>query len=454
MRETVAVNGPLQEHTSLRERATGILDNARTTFGFRTGVAMVVGLVAGFGLPAIDAALDIDLPVFDFASQDVARSLLETVATVTVSVAGLSFSVTVVAFTLASAQLSPRVLRTFSADRLSQTTLAWFLGTFIYCLAVLVRIGSAADGKAVPHLSVTLAIVLAVVAFALFTAFIAHIVRMLQPSTVIEGIRMTGRAAFDPPYPAQVGAEPEAGPAAQRHVSDRRGARPGAAVAAEGVGHVTMLRAAAMLAEATERDGLVVQRVALGEYVTVGTVLAEVWCDDDDDRAQFVEAVRAGFLLGTERTPVQDVAFPIRQLADIALKGLSPGINDPTTAENAMNALASVLVRFAAEQPPSPMRADSDDVVRYVACSPDLDDLVRLGFEQVRVFAAPYPVFSRRLLTLLGRVEDAARRGAVPCSEAARQAALIAEGPDGEVPTGADVEGVRDVYSQRWAARR
>lgn len=448
------MNGPLQEHTSLRERATSVLDRARTTFGFRSAVAMLLGLVTGFGLPAIDAALEVDLPVFDFATQDTARSLLETVATVTVSVAGLSFSVTVVAFTLASSQLSPRVLRTFSSDRLSQSTLACFLGTFIYCLAALVRLGSAAEGAPVPNLSVTLAIVLAVVSFVLFTAFIAHIVRMLQPSTIIDGIRQTGRSAFDPPYPAQVGAEPEALPAAQRSVSERRGARPGSAVEAQSEGHVTMVRAAAMLAGATERDGLVVQRAGLGEYVTPGMILAEVWCDDDDDRARFVDAVRAGFLLGTERTPVQDVAFPIRQLADIALKGLSPGINDPTTAESAMNALAAVLVRFAAEQPPSPMRADSDDVVRFVACAPDLDDLVRLGFEQVRVFAAPYPVFSRRLLTLLGRVEDAARRGAVPCSEAARQAALIAEGPDGEVPTGADVEGVRAAYSQRWAARR
>ena len=87
---------------------------------------MALGLIVGFVLPSVDVSIDI--PVFGFAEPDVARSLLETVATATVSVAGLAFSVTVVAFTLASSQLSPRVLRTFRADRLSQATLTCFLG--------------------------------------------------------------------------------------------------------------------------------------------------------------------------------------------------------------------------------------------------------------------------------------------------------------------------------------
>ncbi len=439
---------------SLRERATGALDAARRSFGFLTGVAMLAGLVAGFALPSIDAALDVALPVFDFAGQDVARSLLQTVATATVSVAGLSFSVTVVAFTLASSQLSPRVLRTFSADRLSQVTLACFLGTFIYCLAVLVRLGSAADGRPVPNLSVTLALLLAFVAFVMFAAFIAHIVQMLQPSSIIEDIGKTGRAALERPYPGQMGTEPKDATVAERDVLGRCPAGPGVPVHARSEGYLTMVRGIEMLSAGAESDGLVVQRVRIGDYLTLGTPLADVWCAEDDDRERLVEAVQNAFVLGSQRTPVQDAAFPIRQLADIALKGLSPGINDPTTAENAMDALSSLLVRFAASRKPSPMRADEDGTVRFVALAVELDDLVRLGFEQVRVFAAPYPVFARRLLTLLKHIEDAARRGGVRCFEPARQAALIAEGPDGEVPTHADVEGVRAEHARHWAPSR
>ncbi len=377
----------LGESASLPERVSSVWDALRSSFGFLSGVAMALGLLVGFVLPSVDAALDVDLPVFALAESDVARSLLQTVATATVSVAGLSFSVTVVAFTLASSQLSPRVLRSFRADRLSQATLACFLGTFIYCLAVLIRLGSTHEGGAVPNLSITLAVVLAIVAFAMFAAFIAHIVSMLQPSSIIDGIRETGRDALQLPYPAGVGDEPTDELAGARAVASARD-RPGTPVLAEREGYVSSLQATRLLTAAASCDGLGVQRVQIGEYVTPELPLADVWCSDAR-RETLASAVRAAFVLGRQRTPVQDAAFPLRQLADVALKGLSPGINDPTTAENALEALTSLLIRSATGQHPSRLRADEHGVVRFVALAPDLDDLVRLGFEQVRVFAAP-----------------------------------------------------------------
>lgn len=444
---------PEAGHASAREHAVGALDALRRSFGFLAGSAMVAGLVVGFALPSLDAELDLDLPVFDFAGQPAARSLLQTVATATVSVAGLSFSVTVVAFTLASSQLSPRVLRTFSADRLSQATLASFLGTFVYCLAVLVRLGSGDNDASVPNLSVTLAIVLAFVSFVMFAAFIAHIVHMLQPSSIIEGIRHTGRAAIESRYPGEVGRAPDDGAEAERELLRLRAARAPVPVLAEREGYLALVRARQLLSAAVESDGLVVQRARIGDYVTPGMLLAEVWCKRDQNGERLARATQDAFVLESQRTPLQDVAFPVRQLADIALKGLSPGINDPTTAENAMDALSSLLIRFAAAEHPSGLRADDAGAVRFVALTADLDALVRLGFEQVRVYAAADPVFARRLLTLLKRIEDAARRNAVRCSEPAWQAALIAEGPTGAVPTQADVEGVRAAHARDWSAR-
>lgn len=439
---------------SLSERASSAWEAMRSSFGFLSGVAMVAGLLLGFVIPAIDGALNVELPVFDFASQDSARSLLETVATATVSVAGLSFSVTIVAFTLASSQLSPRVLRTFRSDRLSQATLAALLGTFIYCLAVLVRLGSTADGQPVPNLSTTFAVILAFVSFVTFAAFIAHIVRLLQPSALIEGIRATGAPIVEAPFPCGLGAEPEDVVAAGRAVAERWTVGSPAEVVAEGAGYVSALRGEAVLTEAAEAGALVAQRVALGEYVAPGTMLAEIWCEDDDRRDALVKTVRAAFVLGSQRTPVQDVGFPLRQLADVALKGLSPGINDPTTAENAMDAAAALLVRSAAGEHPSALRCDADGIVRVVTLAPDLDDLVRLAFEQVRVFAAPYPVVSRRLLTLLARVERAAQDGGVRCFEAARQASLIADAAGSDLPTQADADGIRAEHARLWPSLR
>ena len=435
---------------SLPERVSSAADALRSSFGFLSGVAMVAGLIAGFTLPLLDAALNADLPVFEFADRDAVRSLLQTVATTTVSVAGLAFSVTVVAFTLASSQLSPRVLRTFRSDRISQATLAVFLGTFIYCLALLLRLGSAADGQPVPNLSVTLAMLLAFVAFATFAGFIAHIVRMLQPSMLIQTIHDTGRPLIEAPYPGRLGNAPGDAAAAAREVAQRRAVAPPARVHADEAGYLATLRGQQLLTVAANADALVVQRARIGEYIVPGTLLAEIWTAREDGSDELADSVRATFELGSQRTPVQDPAFALRQLADIALKGLSPGINDPTTAENAMQAATALLVRAAMSEEPSRLRCGDDGVVRLVAHAPDLDDLVRLVFEQVRVFAAPYPVVARGLLRMLAQIDAVA---GARCTEPARQAALVAEGPDGALPTAADVDGVRSSYAELWLRR-
>lgn len=437
------------EGASLADRAKSGWEALRSSFGFLTGVAMAFGLIVGLTLPSIDIALDI--PVFGFAEPDVGRSLLETVATATVSVAGLSFSVTVVAFTLASSQLSPRVLRTFRSDRLTQATLACFLGTFIYCLAVLTRLGSAEEGGSISNLPITLAVVLAIVSFAMFAAFIAHIVTMLQPSSIIDGIRETGRHALESPYPAGVGEEPDED-AVRNALARTRDDGAATLVRAEREGYVSSLHATRLLQAATARDATVVQRVQVGDYVTRALPLADVWCGQDE-RDSLVAAVRSGIVLGRQRTPVQDHAFPLRQLADVTLKGLSPGINDPTTAQNALEAMTSLLIRSTTGEHPSRFRADRHGVVRLVALAPDLDDLVRLGFEQIRPFAASDPSLSRLLLTLLARIDDAAHTAGLPCSEPARQAALIVEGCEGALGTRADVDAVRAQHATLWASR-
>lgn len=101
--------------------------------------------------------------------------------------------------------------------------------------------------------------------------------------------------------------------------------------------------------------------------------------------------------MAAERTFAADPAFPVRQLADIALRALSPGVNDPTTAENAMSALTDVLVRFAADPPVASLRVDEDGQPRLLALVTSFDDLVQIGFEQVQAAAIDQDALKRRL---------------------------------------------------------
>jgi uncharacterized membrane protein len=110
----------------------------------------------------------------------------------------------------------------------------------------------------------------------------------------------------------------------------------------------------------------------------------------------------------------------VRQLADIALKGLSPGINDPTTARNAMEAMTGILIRFAQTDVPSPVRTDDAGVPRFVACSPDLDDLVAIGFTEVAGFASSHPSLASRLVALLDRLRLVAAEMGLPNEAAVR----------------------------------
>ncbi len=409
---------------ALRERAASASDALRATFGMPAALAMALGLVAGLAMPQLDRWLDLHVPLLGFATLEAARGMLETIATVTVAVAGLSFSVTIVAFTLSSNQLSPRVLGSFRRDLISQLTLASFLGTFIYCLAVLARLG-AVGGDRVPSLSISVAAVLAFASFALFAAFIGHITNMLQPSSIIASI-LAEASAENRNYPAEIGEEPRL-PARASAVAASVEAEPGTPVKSDSEGFLTSVRGGRIVDLSEQTGGLVSQVARIGDYVLPGGLLAKVWAPSAEAAADLADRVAGEFELRHQRTVSQDPRFPIRQFADVALRGLSPGVNDPTTAQNAMEAMTARLLGLASTPPPSPVRVDREGRPRFVARSPTFDDLIRVGFDQVRVFAMSDPTFLVRLLELLASLRQAAEREGAAAAEIGRQRAVIIE---------------------------
>ncbi|HEX5983942.1 MAG TPA: DUF2254 domain-containing protein [Solirubrobacterales bacterium] len=398
------------------------LERLHNTFWVPPAAGIVLAIALALALPAVDGWVSLPDAVSFSGGPDTARAVLQMIATVAVSVAGISFSVIVVALVLASQQLSPRVMRSFQRDPVNKGALAVFLSTAAFSLVVL---GSIEDSRdEVPELSVTLAMVAAAISLAVFVLFLHHIVRSLNASSVIRRIAAGGHQAVDAPYPAEAGepaGDAEEAEATVREILGRSARRE---VRAPRAGYLVSVKAADLIALAERCDGFVEQRVAIGDFVLTGGIVGLVWAAEPGVDRLAAGADRA-FVLNEERLVDDDVAFPIRQLADVALKGLSPGINDPTTAENAMDSVADTLVRVARQPAPIMLRLSPGGTPRLRAVAPDLDDLVRLGFDQVRRAGASHPSFSARLLELLGEMRELGGERAAASGEIGRQARAI-----------------------------
>ncbi len=416
------------------------LEALRRSFWLDSAIGLALALILGLLLPAVQGWADVDVPLLDFRTESTAATVLQTIATVSMSVAGISFSVVVVALQLASQQLSPRVLRTFQADRTPQVTLALFVATFVYCLVVLARMPAA--GHEPPELAVAVALGLTTVTFGFFIAFIHDVVNVLQASDLIRRIAVDAQRTVLRRYPDDLGTEPDDPAAAERVVEAAMDRREPREVRSPRAGYVVAVDPD-VIQRLSDCDALLKQKVMIGDFVLTGQIIARLWSDGggDDD---LLERFSREFDLSYERNVVQDIAFPVRQLADVALRGLSPSLNDPTTAENAMNSIADILARFAERGDGVPIRLDDAGDPRFIARAPTLNDLTHLAFEQVRVKAAPYPVFSVRLTEILEELQRAARDAGTDCREAARQAELLAAGVAGEVPTRTDADRVRE----------
>lgn len=334
----------------------------------------IVAVAAGVLLPLVDGALSEHVPYVFQGGSDGARGLLSTIATAMISVTGLVFSITMVVLQLASSQFTPRVLGGFLSQRTTQVTLGIFIASFVFALTVLRSVRGGADGF-VPQLSVTVAFLLVLASMGSFIAFIHHITVSIQVSTVISGIGDRAVALVDELYP-------DAAPVAEATWSPALGT-PHADVTSGGDhGAVTEIDVDVLVSLARELGVVVVAEVQVGDFVTEEMTVVTVWGSGDlADRAR--ARVRGAVLLETQRTMRQDPGFGIRQLVDIAERALSPGVNDPTTAVQAVDELHRILRVLVTRRTPSRYASDEDGAVRVVLRPQAVGDLVNLATEEV-----------------------------------------------------------------------
>ncbi len=378
----------------------------RSSLWFVPALMVLAAFLSAVGMIQLSAIVPRELlmrfPRLFGADAQSSRSMLSTIAGSMATIVGVTFSITVVAVAQASSQYTSRILRNFLNDRPSQVVLGMLAGTFVYCLVLIRTIRGDSDALFIPGLGVLGAFALAIVSIGFLVFFIHHIAESLQASQVLARVRRDTIAAIDRLYPEV--AESATATAAPR-------ADEWQWLNARESGYLQQVDGDALVAWACRCDAVVRLAPKIGEFVVEGTALLAISRLDsgiardtepggaDVKGAALVDACS----IGAYRTVEQDVSFGIQQIVDIAAKALSPGINDSTTAVNAIDTLSAILIRLG----PRPVHPPSwviDNIPRLIAPGHSYEELVGISLDQLRRSASADVGVSVHLIRMIARV--------------------------------------------------
>ncbi|MGZ6621702.1 MAG: DUF2254 domain-containing protein [Solirubrobacteraceae bacterium] len=423
----------------------------RTNLWLVPTIEVVVAVALYFGTHALDKAAlsgSITLPSWmTFGTADAARQILTTLAAAVITVVGIVFSITIVTLTLASTQFGPRMLRNFIRDRGTQFTLGTFVATFVYATLVLISIGPGSRGKNfVPHLSITTAVGLVTLSMAVLIYFIHHIAVSIQLPHVIASIAKDLSRAIDAEA-SDDRVSLESGPSVPELL--RRMTDAGGAVPAPASGYLQFIQHETLIAPAAEKDAVIRLLHRPGHFVVRGHPLATVWPPGAADAVS--RALRVAHITGSNRTLAQDLAFAVDQLVEIAIRALSPAVNDTFTALTCIDWLGESLCKVTTLWLPLRVHRDSHGYVRVITAHVSYARLIERAFEKIRQAGREMPAVFIRQLEALSKI---AQHTTTEEQRALllEQAGLILEASEQSVSQAADRADVQRAYDAVAAA--
>ncbi|ERG65127.1 hypothetical protein L332_11840 [Agrococcus pavilionensis RW1] len=391
-------------------------------------IVMASGILLAIGATSLDTALghDADLPFLLTMTNNAALWLLATVAGAMITTVGVVFSLTVVSLQLASNHFSPRVMRSFIRDRLSQGVIGLLVGTFFYCVLVLPHL-SGEDSDPAPRVSLTIAVALTLITVIGIIVHLDHLARSLQVGNVARAIAVEGEKVVAAASRAPRGLEPV-------EPKDHPIADDAIVVPCQSSGWVSQVSVPGLLHAVPPGTTLRLE-TRVGAYIHAGEPLLRV-SPPVPERAH--RTLAAAVEIADTRTMLQDVDFAIRQLVDIGLRALSPAIHDPTTAIEVILRLGTVLrAVLVAPLPPTGLR-DGSGRVLLSPWNLEHDEYVAHAFDQLRQSSLTEPDVATALLRVLrmlrSHVQDAGQPGSVPAIERQMRLLLDAVGEAGLHP--------------------
>jgi uncharacterized membrane protein len=380
----------------------------RTTFWLVPTVFVLAAVLLFLATFEIDWAVfhgHLSLPFWIVTgSAEAGREVLIGIAAAIITVVGVVFSVTIVALTLASQQFGPRMMRNFVRDVGNQVTLGVFVSTFVYSILTLVAITTTSRGTFVPHLSITVTEALVLVDLAVLIYFIHHIAKSIQLPEVIAGIARDLGRAIDAEFPeiaADERHEPQGSGESFLELVDRIDEQ-GAPVAANVSGYLQFVGYAQLVDIAARTDSVIRLEHRPGHFIVAGRPLAMVWPSEAAGRVAI--ALTKAHVTGPHRTLMQDPVFAIDQLVEIAIRALSPAVNDTFTALTCIDWIAAGLSRLSRRTLAEGVYRDREGRIRLIESNPSYARLVNRAFDKIRQSSSGMPAVIIRLIDALSTI--------------------------------------------------
>ena len=352
----------------------------------------------------IDASIESDWPEkisYIYSNQpDGARALLATVAGSMITVTGITFSLTLLAVSHATSQFGPRLLTNFMRDRGNQITLGTFIATFLYCLMVLRTVRSSEElpasgdpvneitGAFVPHVSISVALLLTIASVGVLIYFIHHIPESIRLSNVVSDVGHELIEAIDVLFPESIAHDkPESA------VDDPRANLPdhfeelATLISSHQDGYIQAIDDISLMEIAGKNDLIIKLCARPGDFVSRDMPLLFV-SPSEHVTDEICENLRFAFAWGVHRTANQNSLFLVDQLVEVTARALSPGVNDPMTAMTCIDWMQSALIQLTQRKPPSDCRFDSNGDLRIVTRAVTFYGFCEAIFDQLRPYVA------------------------------------------------------------------
>jgi uncharacterized membrane protein len=427
-------------HVSSRLRT--IWDGIRTSLWFVPSIMMVAaGVLATVGIWLdlnVFGADNQNLPWWIYVSEPSdARNVVSTLLSSMITMASLVFSITMVVLSLAASQFGPRLIRNFMANPRTQIVLGTFVMVILYCLIVLSAVGWRGSEGEFPFSTVTIAIVLVGVSVGLLILFIHTLARSIVSETVIERVGCELDDLLKKLEPLGPDVRKDNPEEALPDDFERKAVRFGPGIA----GYIQAIEFD-MLIKLGYRFGVVI-----GLYFQPGDFVAQngrgiAIYPREKDAAELRTKILTAIAVGVHRTPVQDIAYPVRHLVEVAVRALSPGINDPYTAVSVVHRLSASLSQLMERTLPPAVLRDDSGVVRVICPRQRYETLIGAAFDQIRQYSADKPLVVIHQIEALSRI---AEHATLPCQLAAlrKQMSMLAEDADRNISNASDRAAVK-----------